>query len=165
MRIQDSFQISGPNGTHECLVLELLGPSVADILDADSRIERLPGTLARTIAKQTLLGLCILHEQEITHAGILTCQYINPVSCPSSTPPSRPTALIFQKTTLSPSTLPLLPRIRQKSKKTSKTYNSGYSPVVTHLTTNPPVHCLSTAERTGSSIFNVLWSYVEDRLL
>jgi hypothetical protein len=44
--------------------------------------------------------------------------------------------------------------------KTSKTYNSGYSLVVTHLTTNPPVHCLSTAERTGSSIFSVLWSYV-----
>jgi hypothetical protein len=34
--------------------------------------------------------------------------------------------------------------------------------VVTHLTTNPPVHCLSTAERTGSSIFSVLWSYVEE---
>jgi hypothetical protein len=46
--------------------------------------------------------------------------------------------------------------------KTTKTYNSGYSPVVTHLTTNPPVHCLSTAERTGSSIFSVLWSYVKD---
>ena len=41
-----------------------------------------------------------------------------------------------------------------------KTYNSGDSLVVTHLTTNPPVHCLSTAERTGSSIFSVLWSYV-----
>jgi hypothetical protein len=36
--------------------------------------------------------------------------------------------------------------------------------VVTHLTTNPPVHCLSTAERTGSSIFSVLWSYVGDHL-
>jgi hypothetical protein len=44
----------------------------------------------------------------------------------------------------------------------TKTYNSGYSLVVTHLTTNPPVHCLSTAERTGSSIFSVLWSYVEE---
>jgi hypothetical protein len=33
--------------------------------------------------------------------------------------------------------------------------------VVTHLTTNPPVQCLSTAERTGSSVFIVLWSYVE----
>ena len=41
-----------------------------------------------------------------------------------------------------------------------KTYNSRYSLVVTHLTTNPPVPCLSTAERTGSSVFMVLWSYV-----
>jgi hypothetical protein len=48
------------------------------------------------------------------------------------------------------------------SQKKSKTYNSGYSLVVTHLTTNPPVHCLSTAERTGSSIFSVLWSYVKE---
>ncbi|PVH92007.1 hypothetical protein DM02DRAFT_544615, partial [Periconia macrospinosa] len=42
----------------------------------------------------------------------------------------------------------------------NKTYNSRYSLVVTHLTTNPPVLCLSTAERTGSSVFIVLWSYV-----
>jgi hypothetical protein len=32
--------------------------------------------------------------------------------------------------------------------------------VVTHLTTNPPVQCLNMAERTGSLIFIVLWSYV-----
>jgi hypothetical protein len=37
--------------------------------------------------------------------------------------------------------------------------------VVTHLTTNPPVHCLYMAERTGSLIFSVLWSYVEKRLV
>jgi hypothetical protein len=49
--------------------------------------------------------------------------------------------------------------------KIAKTYNSGYSLVVTHLTTNPPVHCLSTAERTGSSIFSVLWSYVEEMVV
>ena len=71
MTMQDSFQISGPNGTHECLVLELLGPSVADLLDAHSGIERLPGALAKTIAKQALLGLCVLHELKIAHAGIL----------------------------------------------------------------------------------------------
>ena len=48
----------------------------------------------------------------------------------------------------------------QRSTKMAKTYNSGYSLVVTHLTTNPPVQCLSTAERTGSSESIVLWSYV-----
>jgi hypothetical protein len=47
--------------------------------------------------------------------------------------------------------------------KKTKTYNSGDSLVVTHLTTNPPVHCLYMAERTGSLIFSVLWSYVQGR--
>ena len=37
-------------------------------------------------------------------------------------------------------------------KEMSKTYNSGDSPVVTHPSTNPPVSCLSTAERTGSAV-------------
>jgi hypothetical protein len=34
--------------------------------------------------------------------------------------------------------------------------------MVTHLTTSPPVRCLNRAERTGSLVFNALWSYVED---
>ncbi|KAF2790453.1 hypothetical protein K505DRAFT_79394 [Melanomma pulvis-pyrius CBS 109.77] len=46
------------------------------------------------------------------------------------------------------------------SKKKSKTYNSRDSPMVTHLTTSPPVSCLCKAERTGSPIFMILWSYV-----
>jgi hypothetical protein len=42
---------------------------------------------------------------------------------------------------------------QDSKKKMAKTYNSGDSPVVTHLTTSPPVHRLSTAERTGSAVF------------
>jgi hypothetical protein len=64
------------------------------------------------------------------------------------------------------STLPILPSSSKKNAEAvviaKKTYNSGYSPVVTHLTTNPPVDCLSTAERTGSSVLSLLWSYVEE---
>ena len=45
--------------------------------------------------------------------------------------------------------------------KMSKTYNSRDSLMVTHLTTNPPVSCLNRAERTGSLVFMILWSYVE----
>ena len=51
--------------------------------------------------------------------------------------------------------------VYQIAKKIAKTYNSGYSLVVTHLTTDPPVRCLNRAERTGSLVFNVLWSYVK----
>jgi hypothetical protein len=60
------------------------------------------------------------------------------------------------------SRLPVLPRRPNRLilQGKQKTYNSGYSLVVTHLTTNPPVRCLNRAERTGSLVFNVLWSYV-----
>jgi hypothetical protein len=34
----------------------------------------------------------------------------------------------------------------------AKTYNSGYSLVVTHLTTDPPVRCFNRAERTGNLV-------------
>jgi hypothetical protein len=44
----------------------------------------------------------------------------------------------------------------------TKTYNSGDSPMVTHLTTKPPVSLLSTTEQTGNAKFEILWSYVQD---
>jgi hypothetical protein len=46
--------------------------------------------------------------------------------------------------------------------KKCKTINSRYSLVVTHPTTNLPAHGLSTAERTGSPVFHVLWSIAKD---
>jgi hypothetical protein len=54
---------------------------------------------------------------------------------------------------------------RWSRKKIAKTYNSGDSLVVTHLTTNPPVSCLIKAERTGSHVFKILWSYVKELLV
>ena len=54
-------------------------------------------------------------------------------------------------------------RVRErqlKIEKQTKTYNSRYSLVVTHLTTNLPVSCLYMAERTGSLDLKILWSYV-----
>ncbi|AEO60829.1 hypothetical protein MYCTH_2068390, partial [Thermothelomyces thermophilus ATCC 42464] len=41
-----------------------------------------------------------------------------------------------------------------------KTYNTGASPVVTDLSTNPAISSLTMGERTGSRIFYCLWSYV-----
>jgi hypothetical protein len=40
-----------------------------------------------------------------------------------------------------------------EAKRRAKTYNSGDSLLVTHLTTNPLVHCLYRAKRTGSLAF------------
>ncbi|KAF3764909.1 hypothetical protein M406DRAFT_244362, partial [Cryphonectria parasitica EP155] len=41
-----------------------------------------------------------------------------------------------------------------------KTYNTGYSLMVTHLTTNPAVSGLFRGEQTGSQVLHYLWSYV-----
>jgi hypothetical protein len=41
-----------------------------------------------------------------------------------------------------------------------KTYNSRYSLVVTHPTTNLPIYSLYMGERTGSLVLCSLWSYV-----
>ncbi|ENI08126.1 hypothetical protein COCC4DRAFT_130744, partial [Bipolaris maydis ATCC 48331] len=44
-----------------------------------------------------------------------------------------------------------------------KTYNSGDSPVVSHLTTSPPVKDLTCGERTRASDLFCRWSYVPSR--
>ncbi|OIW24825.1 hypothetical protein CONLIGDRAFT_69995 [Coniochaeta ligniaria NRRL 30616] len=44
----------------------------------------------------------------------------------------------------------------------SKTYNIRHSPVVTHPSTTLTITSLSMGERTGSRIFQYLWSYVMD---
>lgn len=68
MTSQDQFRIEGPNGVHSCLVLDLLGPSVMSL--ARSSVDgRLPGQSAISIAKQVLLGLSCLHDQNIGHGG------------------------------------------------------------------------------------------------
>jgi hypothetical protein len=52
-----------------------------------------------------------------------------------------------------------------KKKNWSKTYNSGYSLVVTDPTTNPPISSLCMAERTGCPVLLSLWSYVPENTL
>ena len=48
-----------------------------------------------------------------------------------------------------------------EKKRQKKTYNTGYSLVVTDPTTDPALPGLSEGERTGSRVFLEVWSYVE----
>ncbi|KAJ5755267.1 protein kinase [Penicillium manginii] len=68
----DHFDLKGPNGSHKCLVYELLGPNVPDIIDASFPDGRLPGKLAKIIAKQCLIGLDSLHQLKIGHGDLHT---------------------------------------------------------------------------------------------
>ncbi|KAL0937909.1 hypothetical protein CTRU02_207640 [Colletotrichum truncatum] len=51
----------------------------------------------------------------------------------------------------------------KQPKRRPKTYNTRYSLVVTDPTTNPALTGLSMGERTGSRVFQWVWSYVMTR--
>jgi serine/threonine protein kinase len=69
VHLLDDFDIKGTNGSHKCLVYELLGPNVPDTIDTQFPRGRLPGKLAKVIAKQSLIGLDSLHQRKIGHGG------------------------------------------------------------------------------------------------
>ena len=65
VQLLDNFEHEGPNGSHPCLVLELLGSSVGTGAEA----YRLPKGLAWEISKQTTQALAYIHDNEIIYGG------------------------------------------------------------------------------------------------
>lgn len=66
--LYESFEISGPNGTHSCLVLPALGPSLNDLaikraLSPEMRVQ---------ICQQIASGVAALHAREICHGGAVS---------------------------------------------------------------------------------------------
>ncbi|OAX84919.1 CMGC/SRPK protein kinase [Emergomyces africanus] len=82
----DDFDLKDPNGCHKCLVYELLGPNIPDAINAHFYDGRLPGMLAKVIAKQSLIALDSLHQQKIgcgdlhTRNLAFTMPYMNNVT-------------------------------------------------------------------------------------
>lgn len=76
IQLLDRFEHEGPNGTHQCLVLEPLGPSVlseAELYPSN----RLPGKIAWEASRQTIQALAYIHANGIAHGGELwlsSCQ-------------------------------------------------------------------------------------------
>ena len=68
-RMLYSFTLVGPNGTYNCLVLELLEPSVADTIGLYCSDNRLPASLAKSFASQAIQGLDFLARHDIGHGG------------------------------------------------------------------------------------------------
>ncbi|CAI7610790.1 unnamed protein product [Penicillium palitans] len=77
----DTFDLNGPNGSHNCLVYELLGHNIPDTIDTHFPQGRLPGKLAKIIAKQSLLGLDGLHQQNIAHGDLHTRNLAFTIPC------------------------------------------------------------------------------------
>lgn len=70
VRLLDQFVHAGPNGSHLCLVFELLGPSVDYVVrndyEPDEHLE--PDTILR-ITVQLLEGLAYVHEAGYAQGG------------------------------------------------------------------------------------------------
>lgn len=71
--LQHDFREKGPNGIHQCLVLDLTGPSIQDFVAKHTEKGRLPGRSAVSVARQTLQAISRLHQQEIGHGGGYHC--------------------------------------------------------------------------------------------
>ncbi|EON65280.1 CMGC/SRPK protein kinase [Coniosporium apollinis CBS 100218] len=72
VQLLDDFQHAGPNGTHTCLVFEVLGPNIPTVIDARFADGRLPGKIARRVCKHALLGLDFLHQHQVGHGDLHT---------------------------------------------------------------------------------------------
>ncbi|OOO08217.1 Calcium-binding EF-hand-containing protein [Aspergillus oryzae] len=66
----DSFSHEGPNGVHQCLVFELLGPSVDRILaDYRERHDKLCPETVLQMSTQLLKALKFIHSAGMSHGG------------------------------------------------------------------------------------------------
>jgi serine/threonine-protein kinase SRPK3 len=72
VQLLDDFRIEGPNGSHLCLVLELLGPTINITVDDYHQVgERLDAESIVKISTQLLEALTFLHEKGFAHGGIV----------------------------------------------------------------------------------------------
>lgn len=71
VRLLDWFRHEGPNGIHNCLVTELLGPSIAGIMkvDKDTGGFFAPDTILRA-SRQLLEGIVFAHQAGFVHGGM-----------------------------------------------------------------------------------------------
>lgn len=74
----DSFQHEGPNGTHQCLVFEIMGDSAATLIDSMPRKMlnmrgaslKYPKAMAKKILLHALQGLAFVHKNGIVHGDL-----------------------------------------------------------------------------------------------
>lgn len=80
-QLLDHFSIEGPNGRHNCLVTELLGPSIASVHSLYGQLEQVlrPETILRA-SRQLLQGIEFVHQAGLAHGGMLffDCNLLEP---------------------------------------------------------------------------------------
>jgi serine/threonine-protein kinase SRPK3 len=67
----DAFEITGANGSHRCIVTELLGPSIAAVkMSGPDDWWRIPVPVGRRLALQAAKAVAFLHSRGIVHADL-----------------------------------------------------------------------------------------------
>ena len=76
VRLYDFFTQEGPNGSHLCIVTELLGPSL-DTVIADYHLggDRMEPEVILHVAKQLLQAISALHGAGYAHGGKLAVEH------------------------------------------------------------------------------------------
>lgn len=67
-RIQDSFQMQGPDGRHDVLVMKPLGMSMRTLQNMQKRKFFNQEVVARAV-EQVLLGISFLQDADVIHTG------------------------------------------------------------------------------------------------
>ena len=81
VQLLDEFSHQGPNGTHQCLVFELLGPTV-DMVTSDyysvysDPEESLEPDIVLKISEQLLKAIAFMHEAGYVHGGRISYEML-----------------------------------------------------------------------------------------
>ncbi|KAJ7803789.1 kinase-like domain-containing protein [Mycena olivaceomarginata] len=70
MQMLDHFVHDGPNGRHQCIVGEVLGPSLASYIGPFWDDDILPGNMVRRLVGQIALGVKYLHKRRVAHGDL-----------------------------------------------------------------------------------------------
>lgn len=82
VQLLNSFVHKGPNGVHQCLIFELLGPSVDHVLkDYRELHDKLEADIILRISRQLLKAVHFIHSSGMCHGGM-------PSVCATSAPQS-----------------------------------------------------------------------------
>ena len=75
LQLIDYFQVDGPNGTHDCLVTDVMGQSLHSLLSQFGG--ELPVTAVKRITRQILQALQVLHSIGAVHTGIFIISFLD----------------------------------------------------------------------------------------
>ena len=66
LALMDHFKVQGPNGEHDVLVSQVVGPHLGAIFDSESTVIH---QAIKPLAHQIALGISFLHDRGVVHAG------------------------------------------------------------------------------------------------